>query len=78
MLKPSYKDLMDITNSYSENDEKIISSRYSIVMAASKRARQISLSRNANYSLKDGEKALSIAIKELETGKVKIESAENK
>lgn len=42
MLHPSYTDLMKVVNSDVEPGEtKIVSSRYSIVMATSKRARQI-------------------------------------
>ena len=42
MLHPSYTDLMNAVNSEVENGEQpIVQSRYSIVMAASKRARQL-------------------------------------
>ena len=42
MLHPSYSDLMKVVNSeVEEGEEKIVNSRYSIVMATSKRARQI-------------------------------------
>ena len=42
MLHPSYTDLMDAVNSEVENGEQpVVQSRYSIVMAASKRARQL-------------------------------------
>ena len=40
MLHPSYADLMSVVNSEVEpGEEKIVNSRYSIVMATSKRAR---------------------------------------
>ena len=42
MLHPSYTDLMNIVNGdVEEGEEPVISSRYSIVMATAKRARQI-------------------------------------
>ena len=42
MLHPSYSDLMDAVNSNVEDgEEPVVQSRYSIVMAASKRARQL-------------------------------------
>ena len=42
MLHPSYSDLMAIANSdVEEGEHPVVQSRYSIVMATSKRARQI-------------------------------------
>ena len=42
MLHPSYSDLMKVVNSKVEPGEApVVNSRYSIVMATSKRARQI-------------------------------------
>ena len=42
MLHPSYTDLMKVVNQdVEEGDNKIVNSRYSIVMATSKRARQV-------------------------------------
>ena len=42
MLHPSYSDLMKVVNSGVESgEEPVVSSRYSIVMATSRRARQI-------------------------------------
>ena len=42
MLHPSYSDLMKVVNSEVEPGEsKVVNSRYSIVMATSKRARQL-------------------------------------
>ena len=42
MLHPSYTDLMKVVNKdVEEGDSKIVNSRYSIVMATSKRARQL-------------------------------------
>ena len=42
MLHPSYADLMKVVNQdVEEGEEKIVNSRYSIVLATAKRARQI-------------------------------------
>ena len=42
MLHPSYTDLMKVVNKdVEEGETKIVNSRYSIVLATSKRARQL-------------------------------------
>ena len=42
MLRPSYSDLINVVNSEVEPGEQpVVQSRYSIVMASAKRARQI-------------------------------------
>ena len=42
MLHPSYGDLMDVVNAdVKEGDAPIVNSRYSIVLATAKRARQL-------------------------------------
>ena len=51
---------------------KIVNSRYSIVLATSKRARQIIGGELPLVPTKHGEKPLSIAIDELNNGKIKI------
>ena len=72
MIHPSYADLMKVVNSgASEGEEPIISSRYSIVMATSKRARQIIAGEEA-YVEAEGKKPLSIAVEELNEGKIRI------
>ena len=72
MIHPSYIELMNAANEGCEKDEPIVNSRYSIVIAAAKRARQ--LIDNADPMIEDaeGEKPLSIAVKELYEGKVRI------
>ena len=78
MLHPSYTDLMKVVNKdVEEGETKIVNSRYSIVLATSKRARQIIDGDPALVRTKDGEKPLSIAIEELNEGKLKI-IAENR
>ncbi len=72
MLHPSYLDLMKVLNSgVEEGQEKVVSSRYSIVMATAKRARQIIAGDEPLIDAQD-EKPLSIAVKELEQGKIHI------
>lgn len=73
MLHPSYSDLMKVVNSEVEpGEEKIVNSRYSIVMATAKRARQIIGGHEPMVRVKPGEKPLSIAVDELNQGKIKI------
>ena len=72
MLHPSYTDLMNIVNGdVEEGEEPVISSRYSIVMATAKRARQIIGGEEPLVEIKQ-DKPLSIAIEELVEGKTKI------
>lgn len=72
MLHPSYTDLMNIVNGdVEEGEEPVISSRYSIVMATAKRARQIIDGEEPLVEIKQ-DKPLSIAIEELVEGKIKI------
>lgn len=80
MLHPSYTDLMAVVNSEVEPGEQpVVNSRYSIVLATAKRARQLI---NGESALVDSKcpKPLSIAIEELYEGKVKIvnDEEENK
>ena len=73
MLHPSYSDLMKVVNSEVEpGEEKIVNSRYSIVMATAKRARQIIGGLEPMVKVKPCEKRLSIAVDELNQGKIKI------
>ncbi len=72
MLHPSYSDLMKVVNSEVEPGEApVVNSRYSIVMATSKRARQIIAGEEPLVNMK-GAKPLSIAVEELNQGKIKI------
>lgn len=72
MLHPSYTDLMQAINSeVDEGDQPIVKSRYSIVIATAKRARQIIGGEDPLVNGK-GKKPLSAAIDEIYTGKVKI------
>ncbi|MBO7340416.1 MAG: DNA-directed RNA polymerase subunit omega [Lachnospiraceae bacterium] len=72
MLHPSYTDLMKVVNSEVEPGETpVVNSRYSIVMATAKRARQI-ISGDEPLVEGKGKKPLSIAVDELYTGKIKV------
>ncbi|MDE7186574.1 MAG: DNA-directed RNA polymerase subunit omega [Lachnospiraceae bacterium] len=78
MLHPSYADLINVVNSgVEEGEDPVVNSRYSIVMATSKRARQIIA---GDEELVDGrgKKALSVAVEELNQGKIKILGEEEK
>jgi len=77
MLHPSYSDLMNVVNKGAEDAEHpVINSRYAIVIATAKRARQIVDGDEplVKMTSKDGmpKKALSIAVEELEKGYVTI------
>ena len=77
MLHPSYADLIKVVNSgVEEGEDPVVNSRYSIVMATSKRARQIIA---GDEQLVDGrgKKPLSVAVEELNQGKVTITGDED-
>ena len=76
MLHPSYAELINVVNSDVENGEDpVVNSRYSIVMATAKRARQIIAGDDELVDGK-GKKPLSVAVEELNQGKIKILSEE--
>ena len=73
MLHPSYTDLMKVVNKdVEEGETKVVNSRCSIVMATAKRARQLIDGDLPLVKTKDGEKPLSVAIDELNSGKITI------
>ena len=77
MLRPSYNDLIKVVNSGVEpGDEPLVQSRYSIVIATAKRARQLIAGEDAMV-VENGRKPLSVAIDELYQSKVKIVSEDN-
>lgn len=72
MIHPSYSDLMEVVNSEVElGEHPVVQSRYSIVLATAKRARQIIAGEEALVE-SEGKKPLSTAVDELYHGKVKI------
>ena len=73
MLHPSYTDLMNIANSEVEQGEQpVVNSRYSIVLATAKRAKQIIAGSEPLEEDIACPKPLSIAIDELSHGAIKI------
>lgn len=73
MLRPSYTDLINVVNSEVEPGEQpVVQSRYSIVLATAKRARQIIAGEEPMVPASPGKKPLSVAVQELYMGKVKI------
>lgn len=78
MLHPSYTDLMNVVNSEVEPGEQpLVQSRYSIVIAASRRARQLIAGEEPMVAAQPEDKPLSTAIEELYESKVKIVSEED-
>ena len=81
MLHPSYNELMEkINENVDIGDEPVLNSRYSIVCATAKRARQIidgdePLVEHYDYEKK---KPLSIAVEEMDKSLLKIQTAEEK
>lgn len=74
MIHPSYVELMQVVNSDQTEigEEPVINSRYSIVIATAKRARQIIGGDEPMVAKAAGRKPLSVAVQELYEGKVKI------
>lgn len=74
MLHPSYSDLMKVVNSEVEQgDMPVVNSRYSIVLATAKRARQIiSRQMKGDERAMEISKPLSKAVSELYDGKIKV------
>ena len=73
MIHPSYKEMMEAVNSESEDDTTpIVSSRYSIVMATAKRARQIVSGDAPMVDDAEERKPLSVAVDEIYQGAVRI------
>ena len=74
MIHPSYTELIEAINTNNEDDDTTMSinSRYSLVLAASKRARQLIAGAKPMVAGAAGKKPLSIAIDELYQGQVKI------
>lgn len=68
MLRPSYAELMDVM---SENSKEAVTSRYTVVIAASKRARQLIDGDESMADFKtNSNKPVSIAVEEIKEGKI--------
>lgn len=77
MIHPSYVELMKVVNNdVAIGEEPVVNSRYSIVIAAAKRARQIIGGAEPMLPNSYGKKPLSIAVEELYVGDVRILSEE--
>ena len=68
MLKPSYSQIMEKLNE--DPEAQRVTSRYSIIIAAARRARQ--LVDDNDVATMAGRKPITVAIDELYTGKMKI------
>ena len=77
MLHLSYTDLMSVVNAEVEPGEQpVVNSRYSIVLATAKRAREIIDGQEPMVAADPKKKPLSIAVDEVYHGKVKIVGAD--
>ena len=77
MLHPSYTELMERINGEEiDGEEPVINSRYSIVIATSRRARQLISGDQPLVEAAEGSKPLSIAVEELYDGKIHIETSD--
>jgi len=73
MIHPSYVDLMQVVNKgVEEGETPVINSRYSIVMATAKRARQNVDGDEPLIDADEGDVPLSIAVEELNQEKIRI------
>ena len=74
MIHPSYTELIQAINNNAEEDDNtmMLNSRYSLVLATSKRARQLIAGSEPLVDGAAGKKPLAIAIDELYKGKVKF------
>ena len=70
MFEPSADKLIDIANESILNEKEKVKSKYTIIMAAAKRARQ--LIDDKDDRVEGGENPLTVAIKEFENKEVKI------
>ena len=79
MIHPSYVDLMEVVNKgVEEGEQPVINSRYSVVMATAKRARQIIAGDEPMVRVKDKQKPLSIAVDEMNQAQLRILTDEEK
>lgn len=79
MIHPSYVDLMNVVNKeVEEGEQPVINSRYSVVMATAKRARQLIAGDEPMVRVKDKQKPLSIAVDEMNQAQLRILTDEEK
>ena len=73
MLRPTYNDLIDSMNKNREEGELEVQSRYSVVIASAKRARQLIDGEEPLIKGEEGKKPLSMAIEEISRNLVNVE-----
>lgn len=74
LFEPTYGQIIEKINE--ENGETTVTSRYSVVIAASKRARQLVDGAKPLINVPEDEKPLSIAVDEIYDGDVMIHKKE--
>lgn len=70
MFQPTAQTLIDIANENIVNSEDKVKSKFTIIVATSKRARQLVEAKDKR--VEEGANALSIAVKELENKQFRI------
>ena len=70
MFEPSAQKLINVVNENVNNEDEKIKSKYTIIIAAAKRARQ--LVDEKDQRVENGKNALTIAIDEIENKIVKV------
>ena len=78
MIHPSYSELIEAINLNTEDNDNtmLVNSRYSLVLATSKRARQL-IDGDEPLVDAEGKKPLSVAVEELNQSKIQILSDED-
>lgn len=72
MLHPSYYELLDHINEDREEEYPSVESRYTLVIASAKRARQLIGGAESDVKGYSVRKPLSVAVEELDTKQVRI------
>ena len=77
MLHPSYQELIDHINKVNEEENlPPINSRYSLVIAAAKRARALIDGDSPRVRMDSGSRQLSVAVAEMEAEKIAVYTRE--
>ena len=72
MLHPSYKEMFQAMNESREEGQPEMTSRYTLVLSAAKRARQINSGSEPLVEASPKDKNLSVAVREMVAGKVHV------
>lgn len=70
MFEPSAQKLIDIANESIENENEKVKSKYTVIIAAAKRARQLVDEKDSRVD--GGANAITVAVKEMKDKIVKI------